>query len=188
VVIRAAPLKVPRTGTDAHRVRNRTARRRIEDGYTFIEVTLVVLIMGLLIAISIPSFLGAKRNANDRAAQVSLRHTLTNAKAIYSDDDTYANVDATRLHAVETSLTFASGVSTGPNVVSVDGTSAQFVATARSDTGLCYAIGDAANRAATVFAILAASDPCDAASAPPVPSALPGPATALIGGGWARAW
>lgn len=163
-------------------------RRGSEHGYTFIEISLVVLILGLLIAICIPSFLGAKERANDRAAQTGLRHTLTNAKALYADSDSFSPATPTGLHQVETALTFATGVSTGPKVISVDNSANRFVAAARSQTGLCYVIGDGANEAGTVFAILAAAQSCDAANAPNIPNSVPAAAQAMRGGGWARAW
>lgn len=169
-------------------MRTKVARRGSEHGYTFIEISLVVLILGLLIAVSVPSFLGAKQRANDRAAQTGLRHTLTNAKAIYSDDDSFSNADPTSLHQIETALTFANGVSTGPKVISVDNGAQSFVAAARSQTGLCYVIGDGANAAGTVFAILASNQSCDAVNAPALPTSVPAADEALVGGGWATAW
>lgn len=162
--------------------------RRREQGFTLVEVTLVVLIIGLLIAISIPSFLGAKNRAHDRSAQVSLRHALTNAKALYADDDSFVNATPTKLRTVETSLAFVTGVSTGPKAVSIHNSATTFVAAAKSRTGLCYVIGDGTNEAGTVFAILAPSLACDAANAPAIPNAVPAAATALIGGGWASGW
>jgi type IV pilus assembly protein PilA len=164
------------------------SRRGQVDGYTFIEVMLVVLIIGLLIAIALPNFIGAKQRASNRAAQVGLRTALTDAKTIYADDDSFSGVSATRLHTAEPSLTFASGPSNGPRVVSVAGTSTQFVAAARASSGFCYAIGDAANPAGTVFAVLDSSATCDATNLPAVPAAVPGAGVATIGGGWAKAW
>jgi type IV pilus assembly protein PilA len=45
----------------------------------------VVLIIAILIAIAIPTFLGARTRAQDRAAQTSLRNALVAAKSIYTD-------------------------------------------------------------------------------------------------------
>ena len=50
----------------------------------------VVLIIAILIAIAIPTFLGARQRAQDRAAQSDLRNGLTAEKTFYTDSQTYA--------------------------------------------------------------------------------------------------
>ena len=60
-------------------------RREDEQGFTLIELMVVVLIIAILIAIAIPTFLGAQDRARDRAAQSDLRNALTAAKSIASD-------------------------------------------------------------------------------------------------------
>lgn len=49
----------------------------------------VVLIIAILIAIAIPTFLGARQRAQDRAAQSELRNALTNEKIVYTDSQAY---------------------------------------------------------------------------------------------------
>jgi type IV pilus assembly protein PilA len=56
----------------------KTMRRGLnrEDGFSLIELMVVVMIIAILIAIAIPSFLGFRKNAQDRAAQSDLRTVL----------------------------------------------------------------------------------------------------------------
>src|SRR5947207_16024947 len=77
-----------------------------EQGFTLIELMVVVLIIAILLAIAIPTFLGARNRANDRAAQSSLRNALTSAKTIFTDQQDYSAATDTELLAVEPSLTF----------------------------------------------------------------------------------
>jgi prepilin-type N-terminal cleavage/methylation domain-containing protein len=61
-----------------------------EAGFTLIELMVVLLIIAILLAIAIPTFLGVANSAGDRAAQSNLTNALTEAKALYQDAATYA--------------------------------------------------------------------------------------------------
>ncbi|MCU1380803.1 MAG: prepilin-type N-terminal cleavage/methylation protein, partial [Acidimicrobiales bacterium] len=81
-----------------------------EDGFTLIELMVVVLIIAILIAIAIPTFLGVQNRARDRAAQSDLRNGITNAKAIATDDQgLLTSVNATSLGKAEGALKFVDG-------------------------------------------------------------------------------
>ena len=93
---------------------NTLRQRRDEDeGFTLIELMVVVLIIAILIAIAIPTFLGAQDRARDRGTQSDLRNALTAAKTVATDYSGYflksstADLDAATMAATEPSLTFA---------------------------------------------------------------------------------
>ena len=120
-----------------------------EDGFTLIELMVVVLIIAILIAIAVPTFLGARQRAQDRASQTDLKNAYTNAKVIYSDNETFSDTNAnlqTALTSAEPSLTFVAGAplaaATDTNVyVQVSGTAHQgFLAVRRSSSGTFYGL------------------------------------------------
>ena len=94
-------------------------------GFTLMEPMVVLLIMAILLAIAIPTFLGVSSSANDRAAQSNLNTALTNAKSYYnSNSQTFTGVTTgalvTALQGQEPSVSWVTGPSTGSGVISVD--------------------------------------------------------------------
>ena len=67
----------------------------------------VVLIIGILVAIALPTFLGARERAQNRAGQSDLRNALAAAKVVYTDNSSYAAFDDAGVAVgIEPSLTW----------------------------------------------------------------------------------
>ena len=67
-----------------------------EQGFTLIELLVVIIIIGILLAIAVPSYLGFRDRAANNAAKANLRAALPSAEAYYADNGTYAGMDADR--------------------------------------------------------------------------------------------
>ena len=82
-------------------------RRRLaadQSGFTLIELLVVIVIIGILMAIAVPSYLGFRDRAANSAAQANVRAAVPSVEAYFADNGTYAGLTRTTLRLIDPSV------------------------------------------------------------------------------------
>jgi type IV pilus assembly protein PilA len=130
-------------------------------GFTLIELMVVLLILAILLAIAIPTFLGVTKSANDRAAQSNLNTAVINAKSSFqtngqsygiggtTNSTSFSTSFAATLSSAEPSLTFATGAVSSQGAISVsvanDGNGIVLATLAKSTNNCWFLVDNATN-------------------------------------------
>jgi type IV pilus assembly protein PilA len=161
---------------------------RDDEGFTLIELMVVVLIIAILLAIAIPTFLGARNGANARAAESNLRNALTAEQTAFTNNQTYSSDTSTAgMAGIESGITWTTSAPTAGNNVSValgDQTNGQYLAVmlaAFGKDGNCYYILQS-NDPTNSFTGYGVSKQSNGCNPPAVPTTLPS-TTAVQGNG-----
>jgi type IV pilus assembly protein PilA len=111
-----------------------------ERGFTLIELMIVILIIAILVVMALPTFLGARSRASDRAAQADIRNAFAAERAYYTDTLTYTTDPAT-MTAIEPAITYLDGdtpLATDVAYLHLHPLPNAIFVSAMSDSGMCW--------------------------------------------------
>jgi prepilin-type N-terminal cleavage/methylation domain-containing protein len=122
---------------------------RSEEGFTLVELMMVVLILGVVMVMGLTTFRGFRERALDTAAKETAASALETGRILFTDHATYRDVTPAELTAAEPSMDFVDEVtnSSGPRHTSTwvpdrATTGHIFVAAVYSESGRCFLVRD----------------------------------------------
>ena len=113
---------------------------RNERGFTLIELMTVILIIGILVLLALPTFMGARQRASDRAALADIRTAFAAERTYYTDTLTYTTNPAT-MTAIEAAITYLDGdtpLVTGVVYLHLHPIPNEIYISAKSGAGTCF--------------------------------------------------
>ena len=87
---------------------NRVAGSPADEGFTIIELLVVLLIMGILMAIAVPMFSSTGAYADDSSAQSDLANAMMAVDSYYLSNQIFCNITTSYLEGIEQEFTWVS--------------------------------------------------------------------------------
>ena len=164
-------------------------------GFTLIELMVVLVIIAVLLAVAIPTLLGARDTANATAAQHDLQAGLTAEQVIYARDQAFTEDTTSALPSAEPAIKWTAVASATGNTVAVltDGstTAQSVVVQAQGRDNDCYAIYQTNGSGISQTAYMESTGTCGGialpATAPAAQTLQSGRAAAHLGA-WSTSW
>ena len=88
--------------------RRRVAGSPADEGFTIIELLVVLLIMGILMAIAVPMFSSTGAYADDSSAQSDLANAMMAVDSYYLSNQIFCNITTSYLEGIEQEFTWVS--------------------------------------------------------------------------------
>jgi type IV pilus assembly protein PilA len=111
----------------------------------------VVLIIGVLIAVALPTFLGARGLSADRAAQSELRTALAGALTYFAETRNWNDFDAAEAEIAEPNLTWIDGGDPPTDEISIQVKAGwELLLVRRSSSGSYFCLAQVPSSPATV--------------------------------------